>query len=122
MALRGIQEYIARDANSVARVEPKKESSNTIVIIYIGLCVSSYYLMILSDCHLPFFLFTNSTYGLRTCIERSSSGNIQVTYYCPGNNVSEHAQIYVNNFIAVLVTKHVEYTILFWLLKALYEL
>ena len=75
----------------------------------------------MSDCQLPFFLFTNSAYGVRACVERSSSGNIQVTEYCPGNNVSEHAQIYVNNIIAILVTKRVEYTILFWPLKALYE-
>ena len=61
MALRGIQEYIARDANNIARVESsEKEPSNNIIIIYIGLCVSSYYLMIVSDCQLPFCLFTNS--------------------------------------------------------------
>ena len=77
MALRWIQEYFARDA---------KELSNTIIIIiiYIGLCVSSYYLMVVSDCQLPFFLFTNSAYGVRTFVERSSSGNIQVTEYCQG--------------------------------------
>ena len=53
MALRGIQEYIAQDANNIAWVEdisgniflypPKKEPSNTIIIIFIGLCVSSYF-------------------------------------------------------------------------------
>ena len=75
MALfRGIQEYIARDVN-IARVEdegnivsiegniflypPEKEPSNIIIIIHIGLCVSSYYLPIVSDCRLPFCLFTN---------------------------------------------------------------
>ena len=57
MALvRGIQEYIARDANNIARrlwqycqhlgqyilVSTEKEPSNTIIIIYVGLCVSSY--------------------------------------------------------------------------------
>ena len=52
---------------------------------------------------------------------RSSSGNIQVTEYSPGNNVSEHAQIYVDNIIAFLVTNRVEYTILIWSLKALYK-
>ena len=58
MALRGIQEYIARDINNIARVKdegnilaahrgqsilvsPQKEPSN-IIIIHIGLCVSSY--------------------------------------------------------------------------------
>ena len=41
MALRGIQEYIARDVNSIARVGDE-------------LCVSSYYLTIVGDCRLPF--------------------------------------------------------------------
>ena len=55
MALRGIQEYIARDVNNIARVEdPEKEPSNIIIIIHIGLCVSSYYLTIVGDCQLPF--------------------------------------------------------------------
>ena len=71
MALfRGIQEYIARDVNNIARVEdegnivsiggqyilvsPEKEPSNIIIIIHIGLCVSSYYLTIRGDCRLPF--------------------------------------------------------------------
>ena len=70
MALRGIQEYIARDVNYIARVEdegnivsiegniflypPKKEPSNIIIIIHTGLCVSSYYLTIVVDCRLPF--------------------------------------------------------------------
>ena len=63
MALRGIQEYIARDVNNIARVEDEGniisiELSN-IIIIHIGLCVSSYYLTIVSDCWLPFCLFTN---------------------------------------------------------------
>ena len=41
----GIQEYIARDVNNIARV---------IIFIHIGLCVSSYYLTIVGDCRLPF--------------------------------------------------------------------
>ena len=70
MALRGIQEYIARDVNNITWVEdegnivsiegniyilvsPEKEPSN-IIIIHIGLCVSSYYLTIVGDCRLPF--------------------------------------------------------------------
>ena len=52
MALRGIQEYIALDANNITLVE--KEPSNIIMIIDIGLCVSSYYLTIVGDCRLPF--------------------------------------------------------------------
>ena len=74
MASRGIQEYIARDANNIVRVEdnkflypPKKsrpkEPSNIITIVYIGLCVSSYYLTIVSDCRLPFCLFTISAHA-----------------------------------------------------------
>ena len=89
---------------------PKKEPYNIIISIYIGLCVSSYYLTIMSDCQLPFFLFTNIMYRVRACVERSSSGNIQVTEYTTGNNVSEHAQIYLESIIAVLVIKRVEYT------------
>ena len=70
MALRGIQEYIAREVNKTARVEdegninsiegniflypPKKEPSKIIIIIHIGLCVSSYYLTIVADCRLQF--------------------------------------------------------------------
>ena len=54
MALRGIQEYIARDVNNIARVEDEKEPSNIIIIIHIGLCVSSDYLTIVGDCRLPF--------------------------------------------------------------------
>ena len=38
---------------------PEKESSNIIIIIHIGLCVSSYYLTIVGDCRLPFYMFTN---------------------------------------------------------------
>ena len=69
MALRGIQEYITRDVNNIARVEdegnivsiegnktlvsPEKEPSNIIIIIHIGLCVSSYYLTIVGDYRLP---------------------------------------------------------------------
>ena len=65
---------------------------------------------IVSDCQLPYFLFTNNACGVRACIERPSLGNIQVTEY-PAGNVSERAQIYVDNIIAFLVTKRVEYTI-----------
>ena len=59
MALRGIQEYIARDVNNIVSIEgnivsPEKEPSNMIIIIHIGLCVSSYYLTIMGDCRLPF--------------------------------------------------------------------
>ena len=70
MALRGIQEYIARGVNNIARVEdegnivniegnilvcPEKEPSNIIIIIiHIGLCMSSYYLTIVGDYRLPF--------------------------------------------------------------------
>ena len=57
----------------------------------------------------------------RACVERSSSSNIQVTEYSPGNNISEHAQIYVDNIIAFLVKKRLEYAILIWPLKALYK-
>ena len=66
MALRGIQEYITRDVNNIARVEDEgnivsieKEPSNIIITIHIGLCVSSHYLTIVSNCRLPFCLFTN---------------------------------------------------------------
>ena len=70
MALRGIQEYIARDVNNIAQVEdegniisiegniflypPKKSHPILIIIIHTGLCVSSYYLTIVGDCRLPF--------------------------------------------------------------------
>ena len=70
MALRGIQEYIARDVKTIlpeskTRVIllasraiysciPEKEPSNFIIIIHIGLCVSSYYLTNVGDCRLPF--------------------------------------------------------------------
>ena len=69
MALRGIQEYIARYVNNIARVEddgnivsiecnvfPEKEPSNISIsiIIHIGLAVSSYYLTIVGDCRLLF--------------------------------------------------------------------
>ena len=117
MALfRGIQEYIARDANNIARVfdsgnivsiegniflYPPKKSHPILLLLYIGLCVSSYYLTIVSDCQLSFFLFTNSAYRVCACVERSSLGNtcIPVIYYCPGNNLAKHAQIYVDNII-----------------------
>ena len=72
MALRGIQEYIARDVNNIARVEdegnivsievsPEKEPSNIIIIIHTGLCVLSYYLTIVGDCRLPFCHRTKAT-------------------------------------------------------------
>ena len=56
MYLRGIQEYIARDVNNIARVEDEdeKEPSNITIIIHTELCVSSYYLTIVGDCRLPF--------------------------------------------------------------------
>ena len=70
MALRGIQEYIARDVNNIAQFKdegnivsiegnillypPEKEPTNIIIIIHIRLCVSSYYLTIVGDCGLPF--------------------------------------------------------------------
>ena len=101
MALRGIEEYIARDANNIARVEdnivsiegniflyPPKKSHPILLLLFIEGFVC--HLTIMSDCQLPSFLFTNSAYGVRACVERSLSGNIQVTYNCPGNNVSEH--------------------------------
>ena len=92
-------------------IPPKRAIQYYYYYLYRALCVI-----------LPSYgLFTNSAYRVRTCVEQSSSGNIQITEYCPGNNVSEHAQIYVDNIIAVHVTKRVEYTILFWPLKALYE-
>ena len=72
MALRGIQEYIARDVNNIARIEdegnivgiegniflypPGKEPSNISIIIHTGLCVSSYYLTIVGDCRLSFVI------------------------------------------------------------------
>ena len=89
MALRGIQEYIARYVNNIARVEddgnivsiegnnymlvsPEKEPSN-IIIIHIGLCVSSYYFTIVSEYRLLFCLFTNrpkkSACGVHECVE-----------------------------------------------------
>ena len=58
MALRGIEEYIALDANNNARVKdsgnivniegniflyPLKKEPSNIIIIHIGLCVSSYF-------------------------------------------------------------------------------
>ena len=92
MALRGIQgcttvlpETLTILPESKTRqyifASPEKDPSNTIIIIiiYIGVCVSSYYLTIVSDCQLPFCLFTTSAGEVR-----SSSGNIQVAYYCPG--------------------------------------
>ena len=59
MALfRGIQQYIALDAiiGQYILVSPSRPSN---IIIHIGLSVSSYYLTIVSDCRLPFCLFTN---------------------------------------------------------------
>ena len=54
MALRGIQEYIARDVNNIARVEEPSNIIIIIIIIHTELCVSSYYLTIVGDCRLPF--------------------------------------------------------------------
>ena len=89
-------------------MSPEKEPSNTIIIIvYIGLCVSSYYLTIVSDCPLPFGLHVQSTHMCRVIIVGHYSGHILLH----GN---------INNIIAVLVTKRVEYMILFWPPKVLY--
>ena len=68
MALRGIQEYIARDVNNIARVEdegnivsiegniflysPKKSHPILLLLSYRALCVI--YLTIVGDCRLPF--------------------------------------------------------------------
>ena len=91
MALfRGIQEYIVSIEGNIFLYPPKK-SHPILLLLFIYLCV-----ILIS----AIFLFTNSAYGVNVCVERSSSGNIQVTYSCPGNNVSEHAQIYVKNMIA----------------------
>ena len=68
MALRGIQEYIARDVNYIARVEDKgnivsiegniflypPKKSLPYYYYYSYRCVSSYYLTIVGDCRLPF--------------------------------------------------------------------
>ena len=77
MALRGIQEYIGRDVNNIVNIEgniflypPKKEPSNIIIIIiHTGLCVSSYYLTIVGDCRLPFFVIARK----RKLVGRSNS-------------------------------------------------
>ena len=68
MALREIQEYIARDVDNIARVEDEGnivsiEPSNIIIIIHTGLCVSSYYLTIVGDCRLPFCHRTKAKAG-----------------------------------------------------------
>ena len=63
MALRGIQEYIARDVNNIVSIEgniflypPKKRHPILLLfIIHTGLHVSSYYLTIVGDCQLPYF-------------------------------------------------------------------
>ena len=67
MALRGIQEYIARDVNNIARVEDEGNivsiEGNTFLYppkraiqyhYYYSYSVSSYYLTIVDDCRLPF--------------------------------------------------------------------
>ena len=69
MALRGIQEYIARDVNNIARVEdegnivsiegniflyPPKKSHPILLLLFIQGFVSTYYLTIVGDCRLPF--------------------------------------------------------------------
>ena len=70
MALRGIQEYFARDVKNIARVEdegnivsiegniflysPKKSHPILLLLLFIqGFCVSSNYLTIVGDCRLP---------------------------------------------------------------------
>ena len=58
MALRGIKEYIAQDANNIARVEysciPRKRA---IQYYYYYLCRALFviYLTVMYDCKLPFF-------------------------------------------------------------------
>ena len=93
--LGGIQEYIARDANnhsgnivSIAGnifLHPLKKRHPILLLLSIQGFVCHLTLAkqsaIVSDCQLPFFPFTNSAYGVRECVERSSSGNIQVTEY-----------------------------------------
>ena len=72
MALRGIQEYIARDVNNIARVEdegnivsiegniflyPPKKSHPILLLLFIQgfVChLIKYYLTIVGDCRLPF--------------------------------------------------------------------
>ena len=70
MALRGIQKYIARDVNNIARVEdegnivsiegniflypPKKSHPILLLLLFIQGFVSSYYLTIVGDYRLPF--------------------------------------------------------------------
>ena len=72
MTLRGIQEYIALDANNITLVE-KDPSNIIIIIIHIRFCVSSYYFTIVSDCQRSFCLFKNrpkkSACGVRTSVE-----------------------------------------------------
>ena len=78
MALRGIQEYIARDANNIARFEDdcnivsiEKEPSN-IIIIHTGLCVSSYYLIrVTASCH--FVCSQKIACGVRACLQWNPS-------------------------------------------------
>ena len=72
MALKVTQEYIARDANNIARVEdygnivsikgniflyPPKKSHSILLSFILGFVgpMSSNYLTIVSDCQLPFF-------------------------------------------------------------------
>ena len=75
MVFRGIQEYIAQDANNIPRDEDEKAPSNIIIIIHIGLLVSSYYRVIVSDCRLPFYFVClqtgrkKSACGVRACVE-----------------------------------------------------
>ena len=112
MGLEGYKNILSRAIYSCI---PEKEPSNTIIIYIVGhLTKEKEGLLhnkqsaIVSECQLPVFLFTNSVCGGCACVERSSSGNIQVWEYPPpGNNVSEHAQIHVYNIIAFIVTKHV---------------
>ena len=109
MALMGIQEYIARDANNIARKRAIQYYYYYHYYSYRALCV---------------ILLSYDRQGLPAAIlSVYKQGTIQVTYYClaiiiilpslsqnPGNN----------NVIALLVTKRVGYTIFFWPPKALY--
>ena len=65
------------------------------------------------------FFSVYRVFGVCAYVDQSSSGKLQVTEYSAGNNVSEHAQIYDDNIVAIQVTKRVEYKILIWPPKAL---
>ena len=101
MGLRGIQEYIGRYANNIVSIKhrgqyilisPEKEPSNIIIIIHIGLCVSSYYREWLPAANLCVYKqLVRSARMRRVIIVGHYSGHILL----PGNN----------NIIALLVTK-----------------